>query len=112
MRNIRGNVDYGRHANQKIHGMTSGKIRHMLEYKCEKHGMKAALINEAYTSQTCPKCLNRHKPSNRNYKCPVCGFEYHRDGVGAINIRQKQMYQEFVPVVGDMTPPVGIRYIA
>ena len=112
VRNIRQNVDIGRHGNQKVHQMTTGKARQMLEYKCEKHGMEIIVLNEAYSSQTCPKCLKRHKPTNRNYKCSKCGFEYHRDGVGAINIRQKQMYREYVPVVGDMTPPVGIRYKA
>jgi len=82
----------------------------MIEYKCELRGIKAIIINEAYSSQTCPKCLKKHKPSSRNYICPFCGFEYHRDGVGAINIKQKQMYKEYAPVVGVMTPPVGIRY--
>ena len=112
IRDIRQNVDHGKHNNQKIHGMTTGKARSMLKYKAKKLGMETVLINEAYSSQTCPKCLNRHKPQNRNYVCPKCGFTYHRDGVGAINIRQKQMYREFVPVVGDMAPPVGIRYKA
>ena len=50
-------------------------------------GIKVVKINEAYTSQTCPKCGSRKKPNNRNYTCK-CGFKYHRDGVGAINIRQ------------------------
>jgi len=36
VRNLRQNVDYGRHINQKIHGMTSGKARQMLQYKSEK----------------------------------------------------------------------------
>lgn len=112
VRNLRQNVDYGRHANQRIHQMVSGKVRSMLEYKFNKLGIAVDVINEAYSSQTCPKCLNRHKPSNRNYICKVCGFDYHRDGVGAINIRQKKMYLEYAPVVGDMTPPVGFRYIA
>jgi putative transposase len=110
VRDIRKNVDYGAKANQKIHQMLSGQTRAMIEYKCELHGIETVLTNEAYSSQTCPKCLKKHKPSNRNYICPFCGFQYHRDGVGAINIRQKQMYKEYAPVVGDMTPPVGIRY--
>ena len=112
IKNIRQSVDYGTNANQRIHQMVSGKTRIFIEYKCAKAGIDTEVINEAYSSQTCPKCLNRHKPSNRNYKCTVCEFEYHRDGVGAINIRSKKMYLEYAPVVGEMTPPVGIRYIA
>jgi len=33
---------------------------------------------------------------------------YHRDGVGAINIRRK--YLGLGPVVGDMAPPTGMRF--
>ena len=94
-----------------IHQMLLGRVRFMLTYKANSKGMQVKVINEAYSSQTCPKCLNRHKTSTRNYKCPICNFKYHRDGVGAINIRQKQKYMEYAPVVGDMTPPIGIRYI-
>ena len=111
VRNIRQNVDYGKHNNQRIHQMHTGEVRQLLTYKAEMRGMTVEIIDESYTSQTCPRCGSKHKPTNRNYICR-CGFVYHRDGVGAINIRQKQMYRELVPVVGDMTPPVGIRYIA
>ncbi|MCL2815455.1 MAG: transposase [Oscillospiraceae bacterium] len=112
VRNIRRDNDKGHMQNQKIHGMATGKARFMLTYKSEKHGMAATLINEAYSSQTCPRCTKRTKTKTRNYRCKFCGFEGHRDGVGSINIRQKQMYQEYVPVVGDMAPPVGMRYHA
>jgi putative transposase len=114
IRNIRQNVGYTKESNQKIHQMTSGQARAMIEYKSAKHGMEAAIIDESYSSRTCPKCIGRKKdaPEGRNFVCPKCGFEYHRDGVGAANIRQKQMYQKYVSVVGDMAPPVGLRYRA
>ena len=110
-RNIRKNVDRGKYVNQKIHQMPTGKVRSMITYKAARAGMTVELVNEAYTSQTCPKCGKRNKTKGRNYKCE-CGFAYHRDGVGAANIRQRTKYRELVPVVGDMTPPVGIRYRA
>ncbi|NJL61268.1 MAG: IS200/IS605 family element transposase accessory protein TnpB [Methylacidiphilales bacterium] len=87
IRDIRSSVDYGKKANQKIHQMLHGQTRQMLTYKAEKAGMKVALQDERYTSQTCPQCGKRHKPKNRVYKCS-CGFKFHRDGVGAINIRK------------------------
>ena len=107
--NIRKNINYSKKVNQKLHQWNFAEITQMITYKAELLGMEVKKINEAYTSQTCPKCSNRHKPSNRNYKCR-CGFEYHRDGVGAINIRSKTKYLELVPVIGDMNPPIGIRY--
>ncbi len=70
--------------------------------------MKVALVDEAYTTKSCPSCSNRYKPKGRNYACKPCGFSYHRDGVGSMNIRTK--YLACGPVVGVMIPPVGIRY--
>ena len=93
--------------------MPAGKTRTYITYKAERVGMKVVLINESYTSQTCPICCTKNKVSNREYTCG-CGFKYHRDGVGAINIYRKYIkkYQGYALVVGAMTPPVGRRYKA
>jgi len=112
---IRENIDYGKRANQKLHQWAFGKVTELITYKAKALGIKVELVDEAYTSQTCPKCGNRKKPTHRNYSCK-CGFQYHRDGVGAINIRTKYLGHLGVPVVADtdtqtvkMTPPVGFR---
>jgi len=49
-------------------------------------GIKTEYVNPYYTSQTCPKCSKKNKAQDRKYKCQ-CGFEKHRDIVGAMNIR-------------------------
>ena len=85
---IRENINYGKRANQKLHQWAFGKVTKLITYKAKALGIKVELVDEAYTSQTCPNCGNRKKPTNRNYTCK-CGFQYHRDGVGAINIRKK-----------------------
>ncbi|RKU16510.1 transposase [Candidatus Poribacteria bacterium] len=105
---IRDNIDYGKKSNQKLHQWPFAKLVNMITYKAKALGIKVKHINEAYTSQTCPKCGNRKKPTNREYSCK-CGFTYHRDGVGAINIRQKYLGCLSVPVVADMAPPLGFR---
>ena len=105
---IRTDIDYGKRANQKLHQWPFAKLTDMLTYKCKAAGIKVKQIGEKYTSQTCPSCGQRHKPSNRNYKCE-CGFQYHRDGVGAINIRKKYQGHLGVPVEAAMAPPIGIR---
>jgi len=107
VRDIRQGLDYGRKANQKLHQMLHGATRRMLSYKAHRLGMETALQDEAYTSQTCPSCGHRHKPTGREYACP-CSFRYHRDGVGSWNIRQK--YLGSGPVVGVMASPTGVRY--
>ncbi len=108
LRNLRQNVDVGHTNNQKVHQMISGKIRGMVEYKVVRLGMSTKLQDESYTSQTCPVCSHRYKPKGRNYKCSKCGFKYHRDGVGSVNIRGK--YLGSGQVVGVMASPIGVRY--
>lgn len=113
VRDIRQDNYKGVKTNQKIHQWSYGRVRHMLTYKAERRGMHVALQNEAYTSKECPTCGKRRKkiPNGRNFHCPnpKCRFHYHRDGVGAINIRKK--YLGSIPVVGDMAPPTGMRYM-
>jgi putative transposase len=74
--------------------------------------MVVALQDEHATSRRCPVCrhLRKSKVAGRVFHCTNkrCGFTWHRDGVGAINIRQK--YLGCGPVVGDMAPPIGMRY--
>jgi len=107
--NIRDNINYGKKVNQKLHQWNFSEVTFMITYKAEKLGMEVKKVSERYTTQTCPICLKRHKSYDRNYICS-CGFKYHRDGVGAINIRSMTMYQGLVPVVGVMASPIGIRY--
>lgn len=78
IRDIRNSIKYGKKANQKLHSWSFGKYRWMVEYKAEKLGMKSVLQDEAYSSQTCPACGKRHKPSGRTYACK-CGFQFDRD---------------------------------
>lgn len=108
VRDLRQRVDYGSAANQRIHQMVTGRVRWLITYKAERRGMRGVLQDEAYTSQECPRCLHRHKPQGRDYRCPACGFCFHRDGVGAINIRRK--YLGLGPVVGVMASPTGVRW--
>lgn len=108
VRTIRKGLNLGRKTNQKIGHWAFGKVRRMLTYKAERLGMTVVLQDESYTSQTCPKCEHRHKSSGRRYRCPACGFEWHRDVVGAANIRSK--YLGLGPVVGATASPVGVRY--
>lgn len=106
--NIRDDVDYGKKSNQKLHQWAFGKITQLITYKAKRLGIQVKSINEAYTSQTCPRCANRKKVNGREYRCK-CGFSYHRDGLGAINIHKKYQGCLDNPVVGPMAVPFGIR---
>lgn len=74
---------------QKLVQWQHGKLVKMLKDKLEKYGVNVEEISEAYTSQTCPNCGNKYKPKGRNYICKECGYELHRDLVGACNILSK-----------------------
>ncbi|MEH7479558.1 transposase [Neobacillus drentensis] len=67
-------------------GQLIGKIK----YKLKLRGVKVQLVEESYTSGTCPSCGEFRKQRNRNFDCH-CGAEGHRDVVGAINILDKSV---------------------
>ena len=69
------------------------RLSQFIEYKAKLEGIKVEYVNPAYTSQTCPKCSEKNKAQDRKYQCK-CGFEKHRDIIGAMNIR-------YAPVVDD-----------
>ena len=112
VRDIRQNNDVGSKENQKIHQWSAGIVRHMITYKAQHLGMVVELQDEHTTSKTCPVCKHKRKtsPDGRVFRCTnkKCRWIYHRDGVGAVNIRRK--YLDHGPVVGDMAPPTGMRY--
>lgn len=74
----------------KIKMLTSslGKIRILLEYKCEHYGKTLKKIDRYYaSSQTCSKCGKRYLvSSSETYKCPHCKLIIDRDYNAAINI--------------------------
>ena len=89
---IRDGMQYGKKMNQRLHQWAFKKLLDKIKYKAERYGIAVTVVDEAYTSQTCPSCGHRHKPKNRGKKCPACGMQYHRDAAGALNIRAK--YQD------------------
>ena len=107
---IRDQARFPKKANQKVHQWAFARLQFMICYKAELAGLKVKFVSEAYTSQICPQCGNRKKPTNRNYRCNHCGFEYHRDGVGAINLWNKVSGFLLSPVVGVVASPIGVRF--
>ena len=110
LKGIRDRTKFSKKSNQKIHQWAFSRIAQKICYKAEMAGIGVIFESEAYTSQTCPKCANRKKPTNRNYTCPHCGFKYHRDGVGAINLWSKVSGYLFYPVVGELAAPLGVKF--
>jgi putative transposase len=106
VRDVADGVDLGKAANQKISQWNHGQVRRYVAYKAEAEGITVRLVDEAYTSQTCPTCSHRHKPKGRRYRCPACGFPAHRDVVGQVNILS--MFRHGEP--GRIPAPAMVKY--
>jgi putative transposase len=91
---------------QKVGNWSHGRQRQYITYKAAAEGIEVALQDEAYTSQTCPQCGHRYKPTGREYSCRRCGFLGHRDIVGASNILSLTLHGE----VGQIVPSSTIKY--
>ena len=110
IRHMRQSINYGKKANQKLHQWAFSQIREMITYKAKAVGINVVTEDEAYTSQTCPSCGHRKKPSRRTYHCSKCEWQGHRDVVGASNILTKYQGLLFNPVVGAVVSPTGVRF--
>lgn len=99
VRGIERNTNRKRRASRSTRQQLSQWDRGTLEaLTAHKLGLKEiGHIDESYSSQTCPACLTRNRPSGRRYRCrnSECGFTCHRDAVGAINILMRIIYGEF-----------------
>lgn len=89
----------GKVVNQKISNWNFGIQMEYLKYKLGKVGIKFVKIDEAYSTQTCPVCGQRHKPQGRNYSCK-CGYTAHRDVHGASNILSLGLYEKIKYIHG------------
>ena len=84
--NIRQTARTSRKNEKNLHTWSFYRLATFIEYKATLEGIQVEYVNPAHTSQTCPKCTERNKAKDRKYRCS-CGFEKHRDIVGAMNIR-------------------------
>ncbi|MEI3614852.1 RNA-guided endonuclease InsQ/TnpB family protein [Pseudogracilibacillus sp. SO30301A] len=84
--NIRQTAKTSRKNEKNLHTWSFYRLSQFIEYKANLAGIKVEYVDPAYTSQTCPKCAGKNQAQDRKYKCK-CGFEKHRDIIGAMNIR-------------------------
>lgn len=107
------NTNCGAKNNQQIQQNPEQKLKKYIEYKMISIGGIVETIPENYTSQTCPSCSEKTKPTNRIYKCSYCGFKDDRDVVGAKNIYKVSFGIDIktkLDVIGFLTKPRGWKY--
>jgi IS605 OrfB family transposase len=82
--------DAGRVQNWRLRQWRRTHLLQALQDKAELAGIAVRLVDERGTSSTCPACRQRvPKPTGRQFHCHGCGFQGHRDLVGAANIAAK-----------------------
>ncbi|MHB1418043.1 MAG: RNA-guided endonuclease InsQ/TnpB family protein [Bacillota bacterium] len=110
LKGIRGDKDWGRKGNQKLHAWPYSKIVQMITYKAALRGIVVVLVSERYTSTTCPVCGQRVKFARVERGLFVhCGKAFNADVVGAFNILQRYLQDNGLPlleVVGTLARPV------
>ena len=75
--------------NKAISSWAFAQLRRFIEYKAKIAGVPVALVNPAYSSQTCSKCGHCEKDnrlSQSDFKCLKCGYEANADFNAAVNI--------------------------
>jgi IS605 OrfB family transposase len=82
--------DAGRVQNWRLRQWRRTHLVQTLRDKAGLAGILVRLMDERGTSSTCPACRQRApKPTGRQFRCPNCGLQGHRDLVGAANIAAK-----------------------
>ncbi|MEM8778088.1 MAG: transposase [Cyanobacteria bacterium P01_G01_bin.49] len=62
------------------------QLRQYLSYKCVLAGVKLILVNPAWTSKTCHKCLHLGNRNGKRFSCSNCGNKCDADYNGSKNI--------------------------
>ena len=98
------NADKGRRQNFLLsHVWRFNTVIQRLKEVAEEYGIRVVLVDEAFTSQLCPFCGQRHYRIFRGlFKCRREGVVMNADLVGAFNILKK--------VVKTITPNLGGLY--
>lgn len=111
---IHTNTSCGKRNNQAIQQSPEQKLKQYISYKFQAIGGTVAIVSERYSTQECPCCKTRYKPSSRYYSCrnSQCKFKWDRDGIGASNIWlwNQSIVSNFRDLVGGLTPPRGYKY--
>jgi putative transposase len=123
--NIRTKIDHGSRGNQQLHGWVFSKFLLELRAQSRKFGLEVVMVDEAFTSQTCPWTGARKKAKGRAFISPCGEHQMDRDGVGAVNIRAKYLETKngagsayglnpslpWTPVLEGMAPSTrGVRF--
>lgn len=87
---IRSRVKMRKAQRKRLHSWSFSQLQSFVSYKAHARGIHVDYVDPRYTSQKCSKCGHTDKsnrPSQAEFKCVECGFEYNADLNAALNIR-------------------------
>ena len=89
-----------RKLNGELSVFARGKLQKTLMDTLSWRGFSYKEVPADYTSQICPEChylhkANRSTEDSKKFKCLCCGYQDDADHVGALNIRERAMDEEF-----------------
>jgi len=84
------NMVHNKYLSKSILDASWGRLRQLMTYKAENAGKMLITVDYKGTTQRCSQCINKveKKLSNRQHKCPYCGFETSRDHNSALDIKR------------------------
>ena len=65
------------------------QLLQFISYKAALRGVTVVEVDPAYASQECSCCGERHKVSGKQFQCPSCGHQDHRDANAAFVIAKR-----------------------
>lgn len=123
--NIRFTTNATRQRNQSLHQWVFGQFLTELRSQGRKYGLDLTMVDERWTTQTCPWSGGRRKPKGRIFTSPCGQYVLDRDAVGSVNIKAKYLETRagkgtafgpdatlpWTPVLAGMAPVTrGVRY--
>ena len=110
------NVAAKRKLNESLAESAIGYVGKLLREEATKLGIPAVSVPPQGTSQTCPRCGDRHRNNRESqavFRCRQCGLKAHADWTAAVIIRNRAYVRHcewqsgFIPNV--LTAPTGWR---
>jgi len=88
-----------------VNGWAYGRAIRFIREECAEHGIPVRVVDERWTSMTCPRCGSRNtdRPTQSIFHCWNCELIYNADYVGALNIGSR-----FLPLATTRRATVGL----
>jgi len=76
------------HLRRLLTGWAYGRAIRFIQEECAERGIPVRVVDERWTSMTCPRCGSRHtdRPTQSLFHCWNCELWYNADFVGALNV--------------------------